>query len=150
MQHITTFLWFNGKAEEAARFYVSVFEGASIDSVTPLGPDGGMALVNFTLRGAPFMALDGGPMYEFSQATSFMVHCETQDEIDHFWDKLSEGGTQQMCGWLIDRFGVTWQVVPNILGKLMSDPAKAGAVMQVFSQCKKFVIADLQAAYDSA
>ena len=150
MQNITPFLWFNGQAEEAARYYVSVFEGASLDSVTPIGPDGSMALVNFTLRGMPFMALDGGPMFEFSQATSFMVHCETQEEIDHFWHKLGDGGEPQMCGWVKDRFGVSWQVVPNILGKLMSDPSKAGAVAQAFSQCTKFVIADLQAAYDSA
>ena len=146
MQKITPFLWFDGRAEEAANFYVSIFDNASLNSVNHLSPDGSMAMTNFALRGVEFLGFDGGPMYKFSEATSFMIHCETQDEVDHYWNRLSEGGAIQQCGWLKDKFGVSWQVIPTILNQLMSDPEKAPKVVQAFMKMTKFVIADLEAA----
>ena len=145
-QPLSIFLWFNGQAEEAAGCYASVFDEAEVLSVSHLGPDGGMAMVNFTIRGTSFTALDGGPMYQLSSATSFVVSCDTQEEIDHYWTSLGEGGEPLMCGWLKDRFGVTWQIVPSILGELMSDPLKAPKVTAAFMKMQKFEIAELIAA----
>ena len=129
-------LWFDGKAKEAAEFYCSVFENSSITSEN-------QTVVIFESSGQKFMCLNGGPEYAFNEAISFVVECETQDEIDYYWDKLTEGGEEIQCGWLKDKFGVSWQVVPSILGKLMSDPSRAERVTKVFLQMKKFDIAKL-------
>ncbi len=129
-------LWFDGKAKAAAEFYCSIFKNSKITSDTAM-------VVNFELDGKKFMGLNGGPMYKFSPATSFVVECETQDEIDFYWEKLGEGGVYSQCGWLDDKFGVSWQIVPAILGKLMSDPAKSQKVIQAFMQMKKFDIKKL-------
>lgn len=120
---ITTFLWFDDNAEEAAQFYVSIFEGAKITDVSHYGeagpgPEGSVMLVSFTLRDMDFVALNGGPRFTFSPATSFMVGCDTQEEIDRLWEPLCEGGETMQCGWVRDRFGVTWQIVPRILPEL--------------------------------
>ena len=129
-------LWFDGQAKVAADFYCSIFENSKITVETPL-------VVNFELNGRKFMALNGGPHYKFSPATSFVVECETQEEIDFYWEKLGEGGVYNQCGWLDDKFGVSWQIVPAILGKLMADPEKSARVMQAFLQMKKFEIEKL-------
>jgi predicted 3-demethylubiquinone-9 3-methyltransferase (glyoxalase superfamily) len=129
-------LWFDGQAKTAADFYCSIFENSKITVETPL-------VVNFELNGRKFMALNGGPHYKFSPATSFVVECETQEEIDFYWEKLGEGGVYNQCGWLDDKFGVSWQIVPAILGKLMADPEKSARVMQAFLQMKKFEIEKL-------
>jgi predicted 3-demethylubiquinone-9 3-methyltransferase (glyoxalase superfamily) len=129
-------LWFDGQALPAAEFYCNIHPNSKILSSNP------MAVV-FELNGAKFMALNGGPEFHFSEATSFVITCETQEEIDHYWDKLTEGGSEGKCGWLKDKFGVSWQVVPSILGKLMSDPEKAPKAMYAFMQMKKFDIAKL-------
>ena len=129
-------LWFDGQAKTAADFYCSIFENSKITVETPL-------VVNFELNGRKFMALNGGPHYKFSPATSFVVECGTQEEIDFYWEKLGEGGVYNQCGWLDDKFGVSWQIVPVILGKLMADPEKSARVMQAFLQMKKFEIEKL-------
>ena len=139
---LTTFLWFNNQAEEAARYYVSVFDRGEIKNVSIAGMED-QKLVHFSLRGSDFIALDGGPVFEFSAATSFMIHCDSQEEIDHYWEKLGAQGTYSQCGWLTDRFGVTWQVVPTILGQLLGEPSKARKVTEAFMKMSKFVIADL-------
>ncbi|WP_341225478.1 VOC family protein [uncultured Arcticibacterium sp.] len=133
---IYTCLWFDGQAKTAAEFYCSIFKNSSIKVCTPM-------VVNFELNGVKFMGLNGGPQYKFSPATSFVVDCETQEEIDFYWEKLGEGGVYNQCGWLDDKFGVSWQIVPTILGTLMSDPAKSEKVMQAFMQMKKFDISKL-------
>lgn len=129
-------LWFDGKAHEAADFYCSVFPNSKILNKTPM-------VAVYELQGSKFMNLDGGPEYEFSPATSFVISCGDQREVDHYWNALTDGGKEGKCGWLTDKFGVSWQVVPDILGKLMSDPDKAPKVMYAFMQMKKLVIADL-------
>lgn len=129
-------LWFDGQVKVAADFYCSIFKNSKITTDTPM-------VVNFELNGNKFMGLDGGPQYKFSPATSFVVECETQEEIDFYWDKLGDGGIYNQCGWLDDKFGVSWQIVPAILGKLMADPEKAPRVMQAFMQMKKFDIEKL-------
>ncbi|MFA7273933.1 MAG: VOC family protein [Crocinitomicaceae bacterium] len=129
-------LWFDGNAKEAAEFYCSIFPKSEIVSENPM-------VVHFDVDGQRFMCLNGGPMYQFSPATSFVLTCETQDEIDHYWDKLGKGGKYNQCGWLDDQFGVTWQVVPEILGKLMSDPARSPRVVQAFLKMTKFDIQTL-------
>jgi len=129
-------LWFDGQAKTAADFYCSIFENSKITVETPL-------VVNFELNGRKFMAINGGPHYKFSPATSFVVECGTQEEIDFYWEKLGEGGVYNQCGWLDDKFGVSWQIVPVILGKLMADPEKSARVMQAFLQMKKFEIEKL-------
>ena len=126
-------LWFNGQASEAATYYCSIFKNSKIISETPM-------LVNFELNEQKFMALNGGPKYKFSPATSFVIECETQEEIDHYWEKLGAGGTYNQCGWLDDKFGVSWQIVPTILGKLMSDPEKSQKVIAAFLKMTKFEI----------
>jgi len=150
-QRITPMLWFDGDAEEAARLYVSIFDDAEIGHVSRI-PDGTTLVVEFTLAGQRFTALNGGPQYSFTPAVSFVVDCDTQEEVDRYWDLLSEGGPPeaQQCGWLQDRFGVSWQVVPRQLGEYMSDPdpEKAGRTMQAMLQMKKLDIAGLKHAHD--
>lgn len=129
-------LWFDGKAKEAAEFYCSIFKNSKITSENPM-------VVIFELNGKKFMGLNGGPQFKFNEAVSFVVNCEDQKEIDHFWEKLTEGGEESMCGWLKDKYGVSWQIVPAILGKLMSDPEKAPGVIQAFLKMRKFDIEKL-------
>ena len=157
MQNITPFLWFDGQAEEAMNFYVSVFKNSKVRSVTRYGdagpgPKGQVMVASFTLDGQEFTALNGGPGYPFSQAVSFVASCETQDEVDDLWDKLSAGGEVLACGWVKDRFGLPWQVTPRALVRLLSDPdpAASGRVMKAMLQMRKIVIADLEKAYRSA
>ena len=155
MQKITPFLWFDGRAEEAMNFYVSVFRNSKVGKVTRYGeagpgPKGTVMSATFELDGEEFYALNGGPQYKFTPAISFFVSCETQAEIDELWEKLSEGGVPNQCGWLDDKFGLTWQIVPSILGKLLGDkdPVKAARVMNAMMQMVKLDIAGLQRAYD--
>jgi len=155
MQKITTFLWFDQQAEEAMNFYVSLFKNSKVLSVSryPQGgpmPVGTLMTATFQLDGQEFMALNGGPEFKFTEAISLFVTCETQAEVDHFWDHLSEGGEKSRCGWLKDRFGLSWQIVPTALGELMGDPnpRKAQNVMQAMLQMDKLDIAALQAAHD--
>ncbi len=129
-------LWFDGNAKEAAEFYCSVFKNSKITSINPM-------VVMFELNTQKIMGLNGGPMYKFSPASSFVVECETQEEIDYFWEKLGEGGKYSKCGWLDDKFGLSWQIVPAILGKLMSDPAKSPRVIKAFMKMTKFDIQGL-------
>ena len=132
-------LWFNGNAKSAADYYCSIFKNSKILSENPI-------VVNFELNEFKFMALNGGPEFKFSPATSFVIECETQEEIDHYWEKLGEGGVYSKCGWLDDKFGVTWQIVPAVLGKLMSDPDKAPRVVAAFMKMTKF---DIQVLLDA-
>lgn len=155
MERITPFLWFDTQAEEAANFYVSIFKNSKIKSIshypegTP-GPVGQVMLVNFELDGKPFMALNGGPTFKFTEAISLVVNCETQQEIDHFWSKLTSGGGNEVeCGWLKDKYGLSWQIVPANLDKLMSTPEKAKRVMAVVLKSKKLNIADMERAAES-
>jgi predicted 3-demethylubiquinone-9 3-methyltransferase (glyoxalase superfamily) len=150
---ITPCLWFDKEAEDAAKFYVSVFKDGTINNVSRYGKEGFEAhgqkegtvmTVDFTLMGQPFIALNAGPMFKFSEAISFTIPCETQEEVDYYWKKLTEGGEESMCGWLKDKFGLSWQVVPDILPKLMKDPTKAGRVMKAFMQMRKFDIEKLK------
>jgi predicted 3-demethylubiquinone-9 3-methyltransferase (glyoxalase superfamily) len=157
MQKISPFLWFDHQAEEAANFYVSVFENSRVVNVSRYGegapaPAGSAMSVSFVLEGLEFQALNAGPQYTFTEAISFLVDVGTQDEIDRLWDALtSDGGEPGQCGWLKDRFGLSWQIVPPILGQLLADPdpAKAGRVMQAMLSMNKLDIAGLQAAHDS-
>ena len=153
MKKITPFLWFDTQAEEAAKFYTSIFKNSKITSVHHMGEDSpgpskNVVMVTFQLEGQSFMALNGGPMYKFSPAISLYVDCQTQSEIDFLWDKLSEGGELQQCGWLTDRFGITWQIVPSVLGELMSssDRAAARRVTEAMLKMIKLDIAELQKA----
>jgi predicted 3-demethylubiquinone-9 3-methyltransferase (glyoxalase superfamily) len=157
MQKITPFLWFDNQAEEAVNFYISIFRNSKVVNVARYGEDsakvsgrsqGSVMTVAFELDGQPFVALNGGPVFTFSPAISFIVDCQTQQEVDHLWEKLSAGGEQQQCGWLKDKYGVTWQIVPSVLGELMSDPdpAKAQRVMQAMLQMHRLDIATLQQA----
>ena len=155
MQKITPFLWFDNQAEEAMNFYVSIFKNSKILSVNRYGdgapaPKGSLMTANFELDGQVFTALNGGPMYKFTPAISFVVHCETQAEVDEYWEKLSAGGKENQCAWLDDKFGVSWQIVPNALIELLSDPdpLKAGRVMQAMMQMTKIDIAALKQAYE--
>lgn len=149
MQTITPFLWFDDKAEEAMNFYVSIFKNSKVLSVMP-GPNGTVMSATFELDGQEFMALNGGPMFTFSPAISFFVKCETQEEVDHLWENLSAGGSTERCGWLKDKYGLSWQIIPNLLGELLQDPdpAKAGRVMQAMLQMDKIESQALQAAYE--
>ena len=159
LQLITPCLWFDSQAEEAARFYVGIFPNSKIGAVSRYGeagkevhhrPAGSVMTIAFELNGQPFTALNGGPIFKFTEAVSFQIMCDTQDEIDHFWTKLTEGGDPkaQQCGWLRDKFGLSWQVVPAILPKLMSDPdpAKSGRAMKALLGMKKLKIDELQRA----
>ncbi len=158
VQKITPFLWFDGHVEEAVNFYTSVFENSEIINLNRLpaeapGGKSNVMLATIRLNGLEFTLLDGGPMFKFTEATSFFVHCETQDEVDHLWNRLTtDGGQESQCGWLKDKYGLSWQIVPSALGQLMSDPnrIKAGAVMKAMLQMRKIDIAALQKAYDQA
>lgn len=131
-------LWFDGQAKAAADFYCSIFPNSKITSDSPM-------VVYFDLNGQQYMGLNGGPKFQFNESISFVITCDTQDEIDHYWHKLTaDGGEESMCGWLKDKFGVSWQVVPSILGELLSDPAKGHRVIQAFLQMKKFDIETLK------
>jgi predicted 3-demethylubiquinone-9 3-methyltransferase (glyoxalase superfamily) len=152
---ITPFLWFDGKAEEAVNFYVSVFKNSKTLSVSRYGdagpgPKGTVMTVAFELDGQQFVALNGGPHFTFSPAISFVVSCETQEEVDHFWEKLSEGGKEVQCGWLEDKYGVSWQVVPRILPELLQDKnsEKTQRVLKAMMKMVKLDIKGLQRAYD--
>jgi predicted 3-demethylubiquinone-9 3-methyltransferase (glyoxalase superfamily) len=157
MQKITPFLWFNDQAEEAANFYCSIFKNSKLLNVSRYDeasaraagrPVGSVLTVAFSLDGQTFNALNGGPMFKFTEAVSFAINCDTQDEIDYYWDRLSAGGEESMCCWLKDQFGLSWQVVPANLGKLMSDPKKSQRVMEVMFTMKKLNISVLQQAFD--
>ena len=149
MQKITTFLTFNDQAEEAANFYTSLFRNSKIENVMRSG-DAVMG-VSFQLDGQQFNALNGGPSFNFAEGISLFVNCETQAEVDELWEKLtSDGGEESRCGWLKDKFGVSWQIIPSVLGELLGDkdPEKAQRVMQAMLKMNKIIIADLQKAYD--
>jgi predicted 3-demethylubiquinone-9 3-methyltransferase (glyoxalase superfamily) len=159
-QPITPCLWFDDQAEEAARFYTGIFKNSKIVTVAHYGeagqevhgrPAGSVMAVAFELDGRPFSALNGGPVFTFNEAISLQVHCETQEEVDYYWEKLSEGGDPkaQQCGWLKDRYGLSWQVVPRVLFDMLADHESGGSrrAMQAMLQMKKFDIAELQRAY---
>jgi predicted 3-demethylubiquinone-9 3-methyltransferase (glyoxalase superfamily) len=148
MQKITPFLWFNDKAEEAMSFYVSVFKNSKPGRVTRNG--GTVMSVTFTLEGQEFMALNGGPEYHFTPAISLFVNCATQEEVDELWEKLSAGGKKDRCGWLRDRYGLSWQIIPSALGEMLgdSDPVRAQRVMQAMLKMDKIDIAELKKAYE--
>ena len=154
MQKITPFLWFDNQAEEAAKFYVSVFKNSKMGRVARYGdagpgPKGGVMTAGFQIEGQEFTAMNGGPQFKFTEAVSFVVSCKTQEEVDYYWDKLLAGGGRvQACGWLKDRFGLCWQIVPTVLIELVSgsDPAKAERVMQAMLQMKKLDIESLKRA----
>lgn len=150
MQKITPFLWFDGKAEEAMNFYVSIFKNSKIISVSRSGAEGRVTGATFQLDGQEFFALNGGPQFTFSPAISFFVNCETQEEVDELWEKLSEGGKKERCGWLKDKYGLSWQVIPSVLGKLLGDKdaQKSARVMKAMLQMEKLDIKGLQQAYD--
>ena len=155
MQKITTFLWFDDMAEEAANFYVSIFPNSKVVAVARYGdagpgPAGGVMTVDFELDGQQFVALNGGPLFPFTEAISLVVNCETQEELDRYWDKLSADGKIQQCGWLKDRYGLSWQIVPALLATEMRqsrDPARLNRVMKVVLSSVKFDIRKLQEAF---
>jgi predicted 3-demethylubiquinone-9 3-methyltransferase (glyoxalase superfamily) len=148
MQKITPFLWFNNQAEEAANFYVSVFKNSKIVSFSRRG-DGSVSAGTFQLDGQEFFAFNGGPQFTFTAAISLYVNCETQEEVDDLWEKLSEGGEKIQCGWLKDKYGLSWQVIPRVLPQMLGDKdrEKAARVMKAMLQMKKIDIAELQRAY---
>jgi len=156
-QKITPFLWFDNNAEEAINFYTSIFKNSKIGDIRRYGeagpgPKGSFMTGTFEIEGQEFMALNGGPHYQFSPAVSFFIDCKTQEEIDFFWEKLSEGGQVQQCGWVSDRFGLTWQVVPTVLMDLLGDkdPKKSQRVMESMMKMVKLDIATLKKAYEEA
>jgi predicted 3-demethylubiquinone-9 3-methyltransferase (glyoxalase superfamily) len=150
MQKITPFLWFDHQAEQAMNFYVSIFKNSKVQGINRQGDK--VFSVSFSLNGLEFAALNGGPMFKFSPATSFVVNCEDQAEVDYYWEKLGAGGKYNRCAWLDDKFGVSWQIVPKQLGQLLSDPdpVKAGRVMQTMMQMQKIDIQKLQQAHDAS
>jgi predicted 3-demethylubiquinone-9 3-methyltransferase (glyoxalase superfamily) len=159
MQRITPFLWFDHQAEEAATFYVSIFKNSRITRVARYDdqaskasgrPKGSVMTVAFELDGQEFTALNGGPLFKFTEAISLVVNCETQEEVDHFWEKLSAGGQEVQCGWLKDRFGVSWQVVPTVLSEMLQDkdPEKSKRVMAAILRMKKISLEGLKNAYE--
>jgi predicted 3-demethylubiquinone-9 3-methyltransferase (glyoxalase superfamily) len=154
MQKITPFLWFDGEAEEAANFYVSIFKNSKIGSVSRYGeggpgPKGTVMGVTFQLEGQEFFALNGGPQFTFTPAISLFVKCQTQQEVDELWDRLSAGGEKQRCGWLKDKYGVSWQIIPSVLGEMLADKdgEKSKRVMQAMLQMGKIDIGGLKQAY---
>lgn len=149
MKKITPFLWFDDQAEEAMRFYISIFKNSKVLSISP-GPDGKVFSVNFELDGQEFIGLNGGATSKFNDAISFFINCDTQQEVDFLWERLTEGGEEVQCGWLKDKFGLSWQVVPEVLGELLADPdpVKSQRVMQAMLQMKKIEIASLMKAYE--
>ena len=155
MQKITPFLWFDGKAEEAMDFYVSIFKNSKRGRISRYGdagpgPKGTVMSVTFQLDGQEFMALNGGPHFTFSPAISLFVNCKTQEEVDELWEKLSEGGEKSQCGWLKDKYGLSWQIIPSALGEMLgdTDPEKSKRVMQAMLQMKKIEISGLKQAYE--
>lgn len=152
MPKITPFLWFDGKAEEATLFYVSVFPNSRVKSINRQGKDGPVFSTTFELDGQDFFALNGGPQFRFTPAVSFFINCETQEEVDRYWDELGAGGREDQCGWLQDRYGLSWQVVPSLLPRLLGDrnPKKAQAAMTAMLGMQKIDMAALQKAYDEA
>lgn len=159
MQKITPFLWFDGKAEEAAKFYTSVFKDSKIGKITRYGkegfevhrkPAGTVMTVEFEIDGQKFVALNAGPEFKFNEAVSFAVNCKTQKEVDELWQKLTEGGEESVCGWLKDKYGLSWQITPTVLGEMLADKdlRKAGRVMAAMLKMKKIDIATLKKAYD--
>jgi predicted 3-demethylubiquinone-9 3-methyltransferase (glyoxalase superfamily) len=159
MQKITPFLWFDDKAEEAATFYTSVFKNSKIVNIARYGdagaevagrPKGTVMTVAFQLEGQEFVALNGGPQFKFTEAVSFVVNCQTQEEVDEYWEKLSDGGQEVQCGWLKDKYGLSWQIVPTILSEMLNDPdpKKAERVMKAMLQMKKIDIKGLKQAYE--
>jgi predicted 3-demethylubiquinone-9 3-methyltransferase (glyoxalase superfamily) len=155
MQKITPFLWFDANAEEAVAFYTSIFPNSSVQKMDRYGKDspgteGAVMTIAFTLNGQAFMALNGGPVYQFNPAISFVVTCEDQAEVDHYWEHLTDGGQEVQCGWLTDKYGVSWQIVPKALDEMLADPEpeKAYRVMQAMLKMVKLDIAELQKAYD--
>jgi predicted 3-demethylubiquinone-9 3-methyltransferase (glyoxalase superfamily) len=159
MQKITPFLWFDDKAEEAANLYVSLFKNSKITGATRYDekaaeasgrPKGTVMTIEFQLEGQEFVALNGGPHFKFTEAVSFVVSCETQEEVDKFWEELSEGGQESQCGWLKDRYGLSWQIVPTVLSKMLrdKDPARAKRVMEAMLKMRKLDIQALKQAYD--
>ena len=154
MQKITPFLWFDTQAEEAAKFYISIFRNSKITGTTRYveagpGPKGSVMTVALNLDGQDFVALNGGPQFKFTEAVSFVANCETQQEVDDLWEKLSAGGQRSRCGWLKDKFGLSWQVVPTVLGQLLQDkdPAKSRRVMEAMLQMDKLDIRKLKQAH---
>jgi predicted 3-demethylubiquinone-9 3-methyltransferase (glyoxalase superfamily) len=154
MQKITPFLWFNDNAEEAANYYCSIFKNSKINSVSRYsdagpGPKGSVMTISFQLEGQDFIALNGGPIFKFTEAVSFVVDCKTQEEVDLLWDRLSEGGQKSRCSWLKDKFGLSWQIVPTVLIELLQDkdPVKSKRVMQAMLQMDKIDIEKLKRAY---
>ena len=151
-QKITPFLWFDNQAEPAARFYTSIFKNSKILNVSP-GPNGSVMVVTFQVEGQELIALNGGPQYRLNEAFSLVVNCNTQEEVDQYWTKLTaDGGAESRCGWLKDKFGLSWQIVPVQLGKLLSDKdaQRAGRVMQAMLQMKKIDIATLERAHQKS
>jgi predicted 3-demethylubiquinone-9 3-methyltransferase (glyoxalase superfamily) len=155
MQKITPFLWFDGNAEEAMNFYTSIFKNSKIGRVGRYGdagpgPKGSVMTGTFQIEGQEFMVLNGGPMFKFTPAISFLVNCETQEEVDELWEKLSAGGELMQCGWLKDKFGVTWQIIPKALGELLgdSDPQKSQRVMKAMMKMIKIDVQGLRRAYE--
>jgi predicted 3-demethylubiquinone-9 3-methyltransferase (glyoxalase superfamily) len=155
MQKIAPFLWFDGKAEEAMNFYVSIFKNSKVGRVTRYGEagpglKGTVMSATFQLEGQEFMALNGGPQFTFTPAISFFVNCETQQEVDELWEKLAEGGKKDRCGWLKDKYGLSWQIIPSALGKMLGDkdPEKSKRVMEAMLQMDKIDIKRLQEAYE--
>jgi predicted 3-demethylubiquinone-9 3-methyltransferase (glyoxalase superfamily) len=155
MQKLTPCLWFDSSAEEAVNLYTSTFKNSKIGKTSRYGeagyeihgkPAGTVMTIDFELNGQPFTALNGGPMFKFNEAVSFQVFCETQEELDYYWDKLSSGGEAQQCGWLKDKFGLSWQIVPTVLGTLLTDPKKSEKVMAALLKMKKLDINGLRQA----
>jgi predicted 3-demethylubiquinone-9 3-methyltransferase (glyoxalase superfamily) len=151
MKKITPFLWFDTQAEEAMNLYVSTFKNSKVLGVTP-GPNGRAMSVSFELEGQEFIAFNAGPDFKFTEAISLFVNCETQEEVDELWEKLSAGGEKSRCGWLKDKFGLSWQIIPSALGELMGDkdPAKAKRVMEAMLKMNKIDIEGLRRAYEQA
>lgn len=154
-QKITTWLWFDGQAEEAAKYYTSIFKNSSLDGVMRYGPgapvpEGTVLTATWTIEGQQFVGLNGGPQFKPSEAVSFFVDCDSQEEVDYYWGKLTEEGEESQCGWLKDKYGISWQIVPSILGELLQnkDRAKAGRAMQAMLRMKKIDIAKLKEAAD--
>ena len=158
-QRISNCLWFDNRAEEAAKFYTSIFKNSSVGKITRYGkagfefhkqPEGTVMTVEFTLDGQEFMGLNGGPIFKFNESVSLVVHCANQEEVDYYWSKLTQGGEESQCGWLKDKFGLSWQVVPDELSEMVSDPdkEKADRVMNAFMQMRKFDLEKLRKAYN--
>ncbi len=151
--HITICLWFDNQAEEAAGFYTSVFKNSKIESVSRYRKEGfevhgqnegTVMTVNFQINGQSFTALNGGPVFQFNEAISLQIFCDTQEEIDYYWKKLTDGGEESQCGWLKDKYGISWQVIPTVLSELLANPEKAGRVTDAFLKMKKFDIGKLK------